>query len=136
MIEVIVNKRILGYFEAKGLFPQSQHGFWANRNTFTAVTTMHEKWLQIKENKSNSAVAFLDLSSAFDTLSKDIGPARLVSEFFTDPDFSPIFLRIPTIFRISKSSKFYCEFFTEFYLVASRHTLKQCKKVPNVQYDL
>ena len=33
---------------------------------------MHEKWLQTKEKKSHQAVAFLDLSAAFDTLSKDI----------------------------------------------------------------
>ena len=33
---------------------------------------MHENWLKTKEGKSHQALAFLDLSSAFDTLSKDI----------------------------------------------------------------
>ena len=42
------------------------------RSTFSAVSTMHEKWLKNKEDKEHQAVAFLDLSAAFDTLSKDI----------------------------------------------------------------
>ena len=33
---------------------------------------MHEQWILNKENKQQQAVSFLDLSAAFDTLSKDI----------------------------------------------------------------
>ena len=33
---------------------------------------MHEKWLANKEKKKQQAVSFLDLSAAFDTLSKEI----------------------------------------------------------------
>ena len=72
VIEDIVNRRVLNYFEKNCLFPQSQHGFRQKRSTFSAVSMMHEKWLQTKEKKSHQAVAFLDLSAAFDTLSKDI----------------------------------------------------------------
>ena len=72
VIEDIVNRRVLNYFEKNALFPQSQHGFRRQRSTFSAVSEMHEKWLKIKETKSHQAVAFLDLSAAFDTLSKDI----------------------------------------------------------------
>ena len=72
VIEDIVNKRVLNFFEKNNLFPQSQHGFRQKRSTFSAVSVMHEKWLQNKESKSHQAIAFLDLSAAFDTLSKDI----------------------------------------------------------------
>ena len=72
VIEDIVNKRVLNFFEKNNLFPQSQHGFRQKRSTFSAVSVMHEKWLKNKESKSHQAVAFLDLSAAFDTLSKDI----------------------------------------------------------------
>ena len=33
---------------------------------------MHEEWIKNKEKKQQQAVSFLDLSAAFDTLSKDI----------------------------------------------------------------
>ena len=54
------------------LFPRSQHGFRAKRSTFTAVSSMHEQRIKNKERNFHQAVAFLDLSAAFDTLSKDI----------------------------------------------------------------
>ena len=72
VIELIVNKRVLNFFERENLFPQSQHGFRSKRSCFTAVSTMHEKWIKRKEEKYQQAVAFLDLSSAFDTLCKII----------------------------------------------------------------
>ena len=64
VIELIANKKVLNYFEANGLFPNSQHGFRAKRSTFTAVITMHEQWILNKEKKYQQAVAFLDLSAA------------------------------------------------------------------------
>ena len=67
-----MNKEVLSYFESNNLFPNSQHGFRAKRSTFTAVSKMHEEWIKNKESKLQQAVAFLDLSAAFDTLSKDI----------------------------------------------------------------
>ena len=72
VIEKIVNKQVLKYFETNQLFPNSQHGFRAKRSTFTAVSSMHEQWLKNKEQKCHQIVAFLDLSAAFDTLSKEI----------------------------------------------------------------
>ena len=33
---------------------------------------MHEEWISNKEDKMQQAVSFLDLSAAFDTISKDI----------------------------------------------------------------
>ena len=72
IIELIVNKQILNYFEVNRLFPHSQHGFRAKRSTFTAVSTMHDQWIRSKEEKQHQAVSFLDLSAAFDTLDKEI----------------------------------------------------------------
>ena len=72
VIEVIVNKKVLDYFERNHLFPDSQHGFRSSRSTFSAVASMHEEWIKNREGKKHQAMAFLDLSAAFDTLSKDI----------------------------------------------------------------
>ena len=84
VIEQIVNRRVLNFFESNGLFPQSQHGFRQKRSTFSAVASMHERWLKAKEEKSHQAVAFLDLSAAFDTLSKDIVCKKLKCYGFDD----------------------------------------------------
>ena len=37
-----------------------------------ALQQLHEKWIKNKEMKCHQAVAFLDLSAAFDTLNRDI----------------------------------------------------------------
>ena len=72
VIELIVNKQVLDFFESNKLFPESQHGFRRKRSTFSAVASMHEKWIKNMEDKENQSLTFLDLSAAFDTLSKDI----------------------------------------------------------------
>ena len=46
--------------------------FSVNTFTFTAVSQMHELWIKSKEKKLQQAVSFLDLSAAFDTISKNI----------------------------------------------------------------
>ena len=74
-----LNKQVLKYFETNQLFPNSQHGFRAKRSTFTAVSSMHEQWLKNKEQKCHQIVAFLDLSAAFDTLSKEIVCQKLTA---------------------------------------------------------
>ena len=76
-----MNNRILNYFEKNELFPKSQHGFRKARSTFSAVSQMHEKWLANKEKKKQQAVSFLDLSAAFDTLSKEIICQKLKTWF-------------------------------------------------------
>ena len=38
---------------------------------------MHEEWISNKEDKMQQAVSFLDLSAAFDTISKDIISQKL-----------------------------------------------------------
>ena len=72
VIELLVNKQVLNFFESHKLFPESQHGFRGKRSTFSAVASMHEKWLENQEKKENQSLTFLDLSAAFDTLSKEI----------------------------------------------------------------
>ena len=61
VLELIVNKQVLNYFEDHQLFPKSQHGFRRKRSTFSAISTMHEEWIKNKEKKYHQAVAFLDL---------------------------------------------------------------------------
>ena len=77
VIEMVVNKQVLNFFESNKLFPDSQHGFRGKRSTFSAVASMHEKWLKNQERKEHQSLTFLDLSAAFDTLSKDIFCGKL-----------------------------------------------------------
>ena len=77
VVELLVNKQVLNFFETNKLFPDSQHGFRGKRSTFSAVANMHEKWLKNHEMKRHQSLTFLDLSAAFDTLSKDIFCAKL-----------------------------------------------------------
>ena len=84
IIELIVNKQVLNYLETNKLLPNSQFGFRARRSTFTAMCSMHEKWLENKEKKLHQAASFLDLSSAFDTLSKDIFCQKLKALGFNE----------------------------------------------------
>ena len=72
VVEKLVNQKLLNFFESNKLFPASQHGFRRGHSTFTAVAQMHEQWILNKENKKQQAVSLLDLSAAFDTISKDI----------------------------------------------------------------
>ena len=72
VIEMIVNHQVLQYFERNKLLPNGQHGFRANRSTFSAIASMHDNWLDSYNKGKNVAISFFDLSSAFDTLSKDI----------------------------------------------------------------
>ena len=77
VIEILVNKQVLNFFEANNLLPESQHGFRGKRSTFSAVATMHELWIKNLERKENQSLTFLDLSAAFDTLSRDIFCSKL-----------------------------------------------------------
>ena len=77
VVELLLNKQVLNFFETNKLFPDSQHGFRGKRSTFSAVANMHEKWLKNHEMKRHQSLTFLDLSAAFDTLSKDIFCAKL-----------------------------------------------------------
>ena len=63
---MVVNKQVLNFFESNKLFPDSQHGFRGKRSTFSAVASMHEKWLKNQERKEHQSLTFLDLSAAFD----------------------------------------------------------------------
>ena len=48
------------------------------------LCSMHEKWINNKETKLHQAVSFLDLSSAFDTLSKDVFAQKLKALGFNE----------------------------------------------------
>ena len=72
VIQLIVNKRVLNFFESSNLFSYSQHGFRQKKSTFPVVATMHGNWIENKENKKDQAIAFLNLSTTFDTLSQGI----------------------------------------------------------------
>lgn len=72
LIEKIINKRLLSYFESKNLFSPNQYGFRSGRSTDGAV---HELIDYVVKNldKSNKVIGiFLDLAKAFDTVSVPI----------------------------------------------------------------
>ena len=75
ILEMIVNYlkyQVMKYMEANKLFPHGQHGFRANRSTFSALANMQETWLKAYESGHNISITLFDLSSAFDTISKEV----------------------------------------------------------------
>ena len=46
------------YMEANKLFPHGQHGFRANRSTFSALANMQETWLKAYESGNNISLRF------------------------------------------------------------------------------
>ena len=62
ILEMVVNYQVIRYMEANKLFPHGQHGFRANRSTFSALANMQENWLKAYESGHNISITLFDLS--------------------------------------------------------------------------
>ena len=51
VLEIVVNKQVLNYFEQNHLLPKSRHGLRPMQSTFSAVAAMHETWLENRVKK-------------------------------------------------------------------------------------
>ena len=90
LLEKIIYIRTYSYLERNHLLFDSQYGFRSKRSCDQAILELNGKLLQVHENSLHSAVMFLDLSKAFDTLSHSVllskmeryGIRGLVNEWF------------------------------------------------------
>ena len=78
ILESLVEVQIRKYFESNCLLPKSQFGFRKQRGTSTAAASMINHLEKNKRSRLISIVSSLDLSSAFDTLDKDLIKEKLI----------------------------------------------------------
>ena len=96
MFESLICTRLRDYFNSKGLLSPNQFGFRKNRNTELAIFSLMDKVMPAMEKGSYAIVVFLDFTSCFDTISRDIllkklsrygvrgTMLQLLSSYFTD----------------------------------------------------
>jgi hypothetical protein len=72
LLESIISEQLYHYAETSGILPDSQHGFRRRRSTFTAMASMHSRWVDHREQKKLTGVLCFDLSAVFDLLSPDL----------------------------------------------------------------
>ena len=69
--EKIIHEQISNYFTINNLFHQNQHGYLKNRSCMTALLTIYDKWVRSINDKKLVGVLCMDLTAAFDLVSKD-----------------------------------------------------------------
>lgn len=78
IIEKVVKKQLVGYFEDNLLFYNLQFGFRENRSTQDAIFILSDEIFKAKNQKLNTCVAYLDLSKAFNCVDHN----KLMSKFW------------------------------------------------------
>lgn len=68
VLETLLKKRLMSYFEKNELLSPSQNGYRKGRSTTTALLSLVEKVSLAFDNKLMAAVSMCDLSKAFDTV--------------------------------------------------------------------
>ena len=68
LLESIVQKQLLDLFGLEELFHDSQYGFWKGRSCEDVLLICVEKWRLALDKGKTVAIAFLDLSKAFDNV--------------------------------------------------------------------
>ena len=69
IFEQEVHHQLLCHLEENSILHPCQHGFRSGNSTHTALLSVVDKWLEGMDNSKISAVVFLDLAKAFDTIS-------------------------------------------------------------------
>ena len=72
LFERLLAKRLLGFFDKFDIFNKKQFGFLKNHSTEHAILDLKEYLLKNINKKQVTALLFLDLQKAFDTVSHDI----------------------------------------------------------------
>ena len=68
IIEKEVHNQVYAFLLEHKLLNKHQHGFRTRRSTNTALLSVIDKWLQGMDNSQVTAVVYLDLAKAFDTV--------------------------------------------------------------------
>ncbi|XP_054260489.1 uncharacterized protein LOC128985133 [Macrosteles quadrilineatus] len=77
VMETVMKRQLLSYFENNGLLVDSQHGFRSGRSTTSALLSLVDTISQAFEENESVHLSLCDLSKAFDVVSHDILLAKL-----------------------------------------------------------
>ena len=72
VLEKIIHQQLVHFLELHNVLSKQQFGFRKKHSTSHAISCLHEKLINNFENSKMSAVLFIDLKSAFDTIDIDI----------------------------------------------------------------
>ena len=72
VFEKVLHNQLVNFLNLNGVLSKQQFGFRKKHSTSHAVSCLHEKIIKNFENGEMSAVLFIDLKSAFDTIDIDI----------------------------------------------------------------
>ena len=72
VLEKIIHQQLVHFLELHNILSKQQFGFRKKHSTSHAISCLHEKLINNFENSKMSAVLFIDLKSAFDTIDIDI----------------------------------------------------------------
>ena len=86
IFEKEVHTQLYDYLTDKNLLHPSQHGFRRKRSTQTALIKVIDNWLSNIDNGQVTAVVFLDLAKAFDTVKHNILVKKLQAIGVNGPD--------------------------------------------------
>ena len=86
VFEKEVHKQLYKYLTDNNLLHPSQHGFRRKRSTQTALIKVVDNWLTNIDKGQVTAVVFLELAKAFDTVKHNILVRKLETLGVTGPD--------------------------------------------------
>ena len=70
--EKLIHKRLIDFFVKNYILTKNQYGFRKGHSTSHCISHLNEKLIENLEKKHISAVLFIDLKAAFDTIDHDI----------------------------------------------------------------
>ena len=72
VFEKLIHKRLLSFLTKYNIITKQQFGFRKKHSTSHSITCLYEKLIANLENELDTAVLFVDLKSAFDTVNSEI----------------------------------------------------------------
>ena len=75
--EGIISEQLVNHMTINHMWSQDQHAYQCGLSTATALLTLQEEWLERMENKLQSLLVSLDMSSAFDTICHEVLLSKL-----------------------------------------------------------
>ena len=77
VFEKLIHSQLVDFFDYHNILSNQQFGFRKKHSTSHAINLLHEKLIQNVEKGDMSAVLFIDLKAAFDTIDYDILSKKL-----------------------------------------------------------